>query len=112
MPSTGFVKPMPGLHPVIALVWLLPIRFPRAATAERRSSTSSTQAASLRMPSRTRIGPGEANVHVSIVNWVKSPEEPINRFTLDGVAVLGISTTLRPGLGTGLGEKLVANRAR
>lgn len=56
--------------------------------------------------------PGEANVHVSIVNWIKSPGEPVEDFVLDGVAVPGISTTLRSGSDAGLGEVLAANSGR
>lgn len=41
---------------------------------------------------------GEANVHVSIVNWVKEPAEPIAQFILDGRPVSGITTTLEEGL--------------
>jgi hypothetical protein len=39
--------------------------------------------------------PGEANVHVSIVNWVKNPRTPPIRFKLDGADVDGISPGLR-----------------
>lgn len=40
--------------------------------------------------------PGEARVHVSIVNWVKEPTEPPTEFFLDGESVTGISPELRP----------------
>ncbi len=40
---------------------------------------------------------GDANVHVSIVNWVKDPDTPPATFTLDGRPVDGITTTLEPG---------------
>jgi len=40
--------------------------------------------------------PGEAKVHVSIVNWVKSPGDRSARFDLDGKPVLGITSSLRP----------------
>nr|WP_291381496.1 DNA methyltransferase [Demequina sp.] len=40
--------------------------------------------------------PGEAKVHVSIVNWVKSPSDRPERFELDGEPVLGITSSLRP----------------
>lgn len=40
---------------------------------------------------------GEANVHVSIVNWVKNPTEPIVAFVLDGQPVTGITATLEEG---------------
>jgi hypothetical protein len=54
--------------------------------------------------------PGEANVHVSIVNWVKA--DAAGSFTLDGVPVDGISTTLRPGADAGLGSPLTRNGQR
>lgn len=41
--------------------------------------------------------PGEANVHVSITNWVKNPAEPIESFTLDGVSVEKINSKLEAG---------------
>lgn len=53
--------------------------------------------------------PGEANVHVSIVNWGKIPPAAARHFDLDGVAVEGISTTLRPGSDAGLGARLSPN---
>lgn len=56
--------------------------------------------------------PGEANVHVSIVNWVKFPRNPVSEFVLNGVTVAGISTTLRPGSDAGLGELLEQNSGR
>ena len=40
---------------------------------------------------------GEANVHVSIVNWVKNSDFD-ERFRLDGREVEGITSALRPGL--------------
>jgi hypothetical protein len=56
--------------------------------------------------------PGEANVHVSIVNWVKQPAVAIKRFTLDGLQVSGIATTLRAGVDSGVGSRLSANSSR
>ncbi len=41
--------------------------------------------------------PGDANVHVSIVNWVRDPSERPAAFFLDGEVVDGISTSLQPG---------------
>ena len=55
--------------------------------------------------------PGEANVHVSLINWAKQPKR-CPEFKLDGVSVAGIATTLRPGSDAGLGEPLTANRDR
>lgn len=44
----------------------------------------------------TQKWPGEAKVHVSIVNWVDEPEEGgAGTFTLDGVPAEAISTSLR-----------------
>lgn len=40
--------------------------------------------------------PGEANVDVSIVNWVKRPTERPTPLILDGEQVAGIDTALRP----------------
>jgi hypothetical protein len=45
--------------------------------------------------------PGEANVHVSIVNWAKGSVTP--PFVLDGEHVDAISTTLRRGTDAGMG---------
>jgi hypothetical protein len=56
--------------------------------------------------------PGEANVHVSIVNWVKRPSVEPMQFVLDGVVVDGITTSLRPGRESDLGGVLEANRKR
>ena len=39
--------------------------------------------------------PGDARVHVSLVNWMKQPTEPITTFTLDGTDVTGITSSLR-----------------
>lgn len=56
--------------------------------------------------------PGEANVHVSIVNWVKLPSLAVSRHVLDGLEVPGIATTLRPGADPGLGSPIEANTGR
>ena len=56
--------------------------------------------------------PGEANVHVSIVNWVKEPAVPISTAVLDGLPVPQISATLRPGVDAGIGHALRANEGR
>ncbi|MGI8845356.1 MAG: DNA methyltransferase [Thermoleophilaceae bacterium] len=45
----------------------------------------------------TQVWPGEANVHVSLVNWVKEPKEHPTHFSLDGTAVTKISPSLREG---------------
>jgi hypothetical protein len=44
----------------------------------------------------TQDWPGEANVDVSIVNWIKSPPHPPSEVILDGEEVEGIDTALRP----------------
>lgn len=44
--------------------------------------------------------PGEAKVHVSIVNWIKQPSDPPAEFDLDGRSAIGISASLRPELET------------
>jgi hypothetical protein len=41
--------------------------------------------------------PGDAKVHVSLVNWVKQPTEPVEQFVLDGDEVSGITSSLREG---------------
>ncbi len=38
--------------------------------------------------------PGDAHVHVSIVNWVARPDPPPDEFLLDGVRASGIDTSL------------------
>lgn len=40
--------------------------------------------------------PGDATVHVAIVNWIMRPTEGPTRFILDDREVAGISTSLRP----------------
>lgn len=44
----------------------------------------------------TQPWPGEANVHVSLVNWVKDPAHPPTARILDGVEVHEISPSLTP----------------
>lgn len=56
--------------------------------------------------------PGEANVHVSVVNWVKRPPAVPKGIALDGVPVDAISTTLRAGIDPGLGQQLARNRGK
>lgn len=41
--------------------------------------------------------PGDAKVHVSLVNWVKQPDKAVERFVLDGNEVSGITSSLRKG---------------
>ncbi len=43
---------------------------------------------------RSQEWPGEANVHVSIVNWIKQPDGPPPRLLLDGVEVSSIAASL------------------
>jgi hypothetical protein len=54
---------------------------------------------------------GEANVHVSIVNWVEKPSQPV-RCVLDGVPVTAINSTLRPRTESTIGHVLAENRGR
>ena len=57
--------------------------------------------------------PGDAKVHVSIVNWVKRPTDAPDRFTLDGADVAGITTSLRAkGESDWVARPLAANRGR
>lgn len=57
--------------------------------------------------------PGEAKVHVSLVNWVKQPSTPPTEFVLDGMPVDGITAELRtPERSTGEVPKLAANKGR
>jgi hypothetical protein len=61
----------------------------------------------------TQKWPGEAKVHVSLVNWVKRPSEVVGTFTLDGSVVNGITAELRtPERSTGDVSALKANKAR
>lgn len=54
--------------------------------------------------------PGDAKVHVSIVNWVKQPESE-GRFTLDGDSVIGITASLREATNSGWVPKPLAVNA-
>jgi hypothetical protein len=59
----------------------------------------------------TQRWPGDAKVHVSIVNWVKEPKEPPTEFVLDGEQVNGITSSLRSGdFGDWSAAVLAANR--
>ncbi len=59
----------------------------------------------------TQVWPGEANVHVSLVNWVKQPSAPPSAFILDGAPVTEISTSLTSA-GAARAAILDANRGR
>ena len=48
----------------------------------------------------TQRWPGDAKVHVSLVNWVDEPAEPPTLFVLDGVPVAAIQPNLTPSSGT------------
>jgi N-6 DNA Methylase len=52
---------------------------------------------------------GAANVHVSIVNWMRTSGSAPHRFRLNGVEVRGITSALRPGEGTPSAVPLAAN---
>jgi hypothetical protein len=61
----------------------------------------------------TQKWPGEAKVHVSLVNWVKKPGSAPAEFILDGKPVDGITAELRtPERSTGAVAKLPANKGR
>lgn len=55
---------------------------------------------------------GEANVHVSIVNWIKQPPRVPAKFRLDGLYVEGITPELRPGKTPTIGRPLSGNSGR
>ncbi len=57
--------------------------------------------------------PGEAKVHVSLVNWTRQPPEPPSEFLLDGEPVTAITPELRsPERSTGEVASLPANQGR
>lgn len=57
--------------------------------------------------------PGDAKVHVSLVNWVREPDETRATYTLDGRSVLGITSSLTEGTREDwIPQRLPANRAR
>jgi len=57
--------------------------------------------------------PGEAKVHVSLVNWVKEPKEPVEAFALDGQPVAGITPSLRAAVADDWSPvALAANKGR
>jgi len=61
----------------------------------------------------TQKWPGEAKVHVSIVNWVKRPTDPPSPRLLDGVEVSEITPELRsPERSTGTVARFPANVSR
>lgn len=60
----------------------------------------------------TQKWPGEAKVHVSMVNWVKDPVNTPEEFRLDGVEVDGISISLTIGPDEPAAEVLSRNSAR
>jgi hypothetical protein len=61
----------------------------------------------------TQKWPGDAKVHVSIVNWVKAPRVPVAVFDLDGSPVVGITGSLRArSLSEWQAKELRENRGR
>lgn len=61
----------------------------------------------------TQKWPGDAKVHVSIVNWVKQPEVVPTEYELDGVPVAGITSSLTAGNGEEWVPKSIpANRGK
>lgn len=60
----------------------------------------------------TQKWPGEAKVHVSLVNWIKTPNSPPTAFVLDGDPVEGITPELRtPDRSTGVEQAVGMRRA-
>lgn len=56
------------------------------------------------------VWPGDAAVHVSVINWVRGPAPAGTELTLDGVSVDGITSSLRDGNpGDGPVPQLVMN---
>lgn len=58
----------------------------------------------------SQVWPGDAAVHVSIVNWVKSPATPPTGRLLDKTPVNEISSSLRAGTAQPVAVKLEANK--
>lgn len=61
---------------------------------------------------RSQDWPGAANVHVSIVNWIKDPAAAPERFTLDAAEVDGITSDLRAGRTRADPRPLLENRGK
>ncbi len=61
---------------------------------------------------RSQRWPGVANVHVSIVNWIKEPTNDSGPYVLDGAVVAGVTSELRPGLESRTALPLRQNRGR
>jgi hypothetical protein len=57
----------------------------------------------------TEKWPGDAKVHVSLVNWIQKPSTSPSRFVLDDIEVSGISPSLRASDGSPEPQALVAN---
>lgn len=58
----------------------------------------------------TQVWPGEANVHVSIVNWVKNPHTPQPVIFLDRLPVIGVTSHLKIGSASRSALPLDGNR--
>jgi len=58
---------------------------------------------------RSQVWPGTANVHVSIVDWIKAPSTTPNNFILDAQEVVGITSELRAGTARSNPVALAAN---
>ena len=82
------------------------------ARGRRASTTSSTTAGVITNAVSSQAWPGEANVHVSIVNWVKEPAQPPSSVLLDGREVPPLPPRSDPGVGEDRGTPLEANRGR
>lgn len=60
----------------------------------------------------TQVWPGDAKVHVSIVNWVSGNPDPDERVILDGVPVAGIQASLRSSERDVVAHRLPGNAGR
>jgi hypothetical protein len=56
--------------------------------------------------------PGDAKVHVSLVNWIDEPARPVETFLLDGARVPHITTSLTGSAGDWRARALGANKGR
>ena len=109
--STGSAGLRTILRPGSARDWSAPTPSRRIGRARRRSTTWSARGGLITDAVSSQKWPGEAKVHVALVNWVKDPAEPPTAFTLDGLAVPGITASLTIA-GESMVEPLAANKGR
>ena len=60
----------------------------------------------------SKIWPGEAKVHVSLINWIKEVADPPSSATLDGQPVVGITSALTAGTSRMDPQRLGSNEGR